>query len=191
MILFPLCRSLENVGFGRTHLLAESETLNAALRSLLSIYCAIYLYVSYIISTKLYSQEGHLPKGKQDHFCSMGRRVCSSITFPLSGNSFGGFSGCFGTYIYPWILVLFCFDKSIYLEIQRCLTNLIKSLLDSASCAGSPFSVGSVLRLGGPGGVWFPCTHSGNILKVGMQRNLPDALLIHRGSPLPICLWSA
>lgn len=48
-----------------------------------------------------------------------------------------------------------------------------------------------MLKLRGPGGVWFPCTHSGNILWVGMQRNPTGALLIHRGSPLPICLWSA
>lgn len=171
MILLPLCRSFENVGFGRTHLLAGSETLNTALRLLLSIYCAMYLYLSYIISTGLYSQEGHLPKGKQDHFCSMGRRACSRITFPLPGNGFGGFSGCFGTSIYPWILVLFCFDKSIYLEIQLCLTNLIKSL-DSASCAASPLLVGSVLELGGPAGVM----HS---LRAGMQRNPTDALLLH------------
>lgn len=61
MILLPLCRSFEDVGFGRAHLLAGSETLNTALRLLLSIYCVMYLYLSYIISAGLYSQEGHLP----------------------------------------------------------------------------------------------------------------------------------
>lgn len=50
-----------------------------------------------------------------------------ALLSPLTGTSFGGFSGCFGTSIYPRFPVLFRFDKSIYWEIRSCRIKLIKA----------------------------------------------------------------
>lgn len=128
------------------------------------------------------------PRGQTGSFLQHGEEGVQQHPLPPSGNSFGGFSGCFGTYIYPWILVLFCFDKSIYLEIQLCLTNLIKGLLDSGSCAGSPFPAGSVWGLRGHGGVWFPCTHSGLGCREIPQK-LCSSIGHHPSCLLVICSW--
>lgn len=67
-----LCRSLEDVVFGRTHLLTGSETPNTALRSLLSmLLCYIFIYILHNIYWAVFTG-GASPKGRTGPFLQCG-----------------------------------------------------------------------------------------------------------------------
>lgn len=67
-----LCRSLEVVVFGRTHLLTGSETPNTALRSLLSmLLCYIFIYILHNIYWAVFTG-GASPKGQTGPFLQRG-----------------------------------------------------------------------------------------------------------------------